>query len=321
MRRFFVWMLSIGMLFLGMDAAHGQTYPNKVIRVVTSDAGGGNDFAARLVSPGLAAGLGQPVIVENRGGGGGSIAADTVAKAAPDGYTLLCYASNIWVIPFLRDDCPYDPVKDFIPISLLATSPSVLVIHPSLPVKSVKELIALAKSKPGKLNYATGGTGSTTHIAGELFKAMAGVDIMRVGYKSNGPAVIELMAGQTQLMFATAASVVSQIKSGKLKALAVTSKEPSAMFPGLPPVAADLPGFESISLYGMFAPAKTPAPIIARLNQEILRVLKGQDVKDKFLKTGVEAAGSTPAELAAIMKADMARVGKVIKDAGIREEQ
>jgi tripartite-type tricarboxylate transporter receptor subunit TctC len=150
---------------------------------------------------------------------------------------------------------------------------------------------------------------------------MAGVDIVRIGYKSNGPAVIELMAGQTQLMFATAASVVSQIKSGKLKALAVTSKEPSEMFPGLPTIDAELPGFESISLYGMFAPAKTPVPIITRLNQEIVRTLKAPDVKEKFLKTGVEARGSTPAEFAAIMKADMARVGKVIKDAGIREEQ
>lgn len=253
-----VLIASIMMMALCVDAAHSQAYPRKPIRVVTSDAGGGNDFAARLVSPGLQAALGQPVIVENRGGGGGSIAANTVAKAAPDGHTLLCYASNIWVIPFLRDDCPYDPVKDFIPLSLLATSPSVLVVHPSVKANSVKELIALAKASPGKLNYATGGTGATTHIAGELFKSMAGVDIVRVNYKSNGPAVIELMAGQTQLMFATAASVVTQIKAGKLKALAVTSHEPSDMFPGLPPVAADLPGFESVSLYGMFAPARPP---------------------------------------------------------------
>ncbi len=322
--RFVAGMLSVGiavsMALLGASAAHGQAYPNKPIRLLTTEAGGGNDFAARLVAFGLTSGMGQQVVVENRGGGGGYIAPEVVSKAAPDGYTLLLFSSSLWLQPLIREKSLYDPVKDFIPVSVVCTAPSTLVVHPSLPVKSVKELIALAKAKPGQLNYASGATGTTGHLGAELFKYMAGVDIMRIAYKGNGPAIIDVMAGQTQMMFATAGPVSQHIKSGKLKALAVTSAKPSPLVPGLPAIAADLPGFESISTYGIFAPAKTPPAIIKKLHEEIVKALSRQDVKDKFLASGQETVGSTPEEYAAFIKEDMTRMGKVIKAAGIREE-
>ncbi len=290
--------------------------------MITAEVGGGNDFTARVIAQGgLSERLGQPVIVENRGGAGGAIAAEIVAKAAPDGYTLLVYASNIWIIPLLRSNVPYDPVRDFAPITWAARSPSTVVVHPALPVNSVKELIALARARPGELNYGSGGTGATTHLAVELFKAMAGVNMVRIPYKGNGPALIDLMAGRVQVMFATAGSVTPHIRSGRLKALAVTSAQPSALAPGLPTVAASgLPGYESNSIYGIFAPAKTPAAIVTQLNQEIVRVLSRTEVKEKFLNSGVETVGSSPEEFAAAIRSDMARMAKVIKDAGIRGE-
>ena len=320
-RRFFARTFLVGMMIFGAGVASGQNYPSKPIRMVTAEAGGGNDFVARLIAPGLADSLGQQAIVDNRGGAGGIIAAEIVAKAAPDGYTLLVYASNIWIIPLLRTHVPYDPVRDFSPITWAARSPNTVVVHPSLPVKSVKELIAFAKARPGALNYGSGGTGATTHLAVELFKAMAKVNIVRINYKGNAPAIHDLLAGQVQLMFATASLAAPHIRSGRLRALAVTSAQPSALAPGLPTVAASgLPGYESISIYGIFAPAKTPATIITRLNQEMVRILNKADVKEKFLNSGVEPVGSSPEEFAATIKSDMVRMGKVIKDAGIRGE-
>jgi tripartite-type tricarboxylate transporter receptor subunit TctC len=302
-------------------AAFGQNYPVKPIRIVTAEPGGGNDFAARVLAQGLTRSLGQPVIVENRGGAGGAIAAETAEKAPPDGYTLLLYAGNIWTIPLLRSNVQYDAIRDFSPITWVARSPNTVVVHPSLPVRSVKELIALAKARPGQLNYASGGSGSATHLSVELFKAMAGVNIVRVPYKGNAPALNDLIAGQVQLMFVTAATGAPHFASGRLRALAVTSAEPSILAPGLPTVASSgLPGYESISIYGFFAPSKTPASIIRLLNQESAQYLKTADVRERFFKVGVETVGSTPEEFAAAIKSDMAKMAKVIKDAGIREE-
>jgi tripartite-type tricarboxylate transporter receptor subunit TctC len=315
-----VWILSVCMMALSMGAAHGQTFPTKPIRILTAEAGGGNDFAARLVAHGLTQNLGQQVIVENRGGGGGTIGAEMVAKAPPDGYTLLLYAGTFWYRPFLRDGIPYDPVKDYVPITTVATSPNLLVVPTSLPVKSVKELIALAKSKPGQLNYGSGSTGTSSHLGMELLKAMAGVDILRIAYKGNGPALIDVMSGQTQMMIITPGAVAAHLKSGKLRALAVTSLQPSKMFPDLPTVSAAVPGYQNIQLYGMFAPAKTPAAIVAKLNQEIVRAVNRPDVKEKFVASGQEVDTCSPAEFATFMKEDMGMMGKVIKDAGIREE-
>ena len=314
-----VAMFSVVCMVLGAGMVWGQDFPNRPIRIVAPEVGGSGDFAARLVAQGLTAGLGQQVIVDNRGGS--YIPQLIVAKAAPDGYTLHVNATGFWIGPLLRK-APYDPIKDFAPISVMTSSSNVLVVHPSLPAKSVRELIALAKAKPGELNYATGLSGSSSHLAGELFKHMAGVNFVRVPYKGNGPAVIGLIGGEAQLMFPSSTAVRPHLKSGKLRALAVTSAEPSALVPGLPTVAAaGLPGYESVGRTVILAPAKTPAPIIKRLNQEVVRVLKQPDVKEKFFNTGVETVGSSPEQLAAMAKSEMTRIGKMIKDVGIKADE
>ncbi len=318
--RLVVWSFSVGIMVSTAGMAAGQSYPNKAVRIVTAEPGGANDFMARVIAQGLTGNWGQQVVVENRGGNV-AIAAEFVAKAPPDGYTLLLYGSVIWIAPLLRNDMPYDPVRDLSPITLPVSSPAMLVVHPSLPVKSVKELIALAKARPGELNIATGITGSTSHLAAELFKAMAGVKAVSISYRGNGPAFNALIGGQVHMMFPTAGVATPHRNSGRLRALAVTSAQPSALFPGLPTVAASgVPGYESVSIVGTFAPARTPEAIINRLNQEIVRVLNTTDVKDRFLKVGVETVGSSPEQLAAMVKSDMARMGKLIRDAGIRGE-
>jgi tripartite-type tricarboxylate transporter receptor subunit TctC len=308
------------MLLIGIIAAAGfasaQEYPARPIRVVTAAVGGGIDFTARLLAAGLTERLNQQVVVDNRGGT--NVAMQTVAKAAPDGYTLLIHNNTVWISPLL-DKVPYDHQKELWPITLASRSPNVLVVHPSLQVGSVKELIGLAKSAPGKIDYASGPVGASNHVAAELFKAMAGIDLMRIGYKGGGPALNDVIAGQVKVMFATSGSVTSHIQSGRLKALAVTSAEPSALVPGLPTVAASgVPGYSSEAIYGFWAPARTPAAIMARLNQEAVRVLTQPDMKERFFKSGVETVGSTPQQFAATIKAEAARLAKVFESAGIR---
>ena len=318
--RFVAGAFVVATMALGTGVVSGQNYPNKPIRIVTSAAGGGADFVSRLIAQGLTGSLGQQVIVDNRAAGIMSI--ETVAKAPPDGYSLVLNSSTIWILPLLRDNVPWDPVKDFAPITMATSSPAVLVVHPSLPVKSVKQLIALAKARPGALDYCTSGTGNTNHLAAELFKVLAGVDIVRINYRSTSMALGDLIGGRVQLMFPNAAGVAGHVKSGKLRALAVTSVEPSALAPGLPTMAAaGLPGYESVSPYGIFAPARTPAAIIARLNQEIVRVLDQADLKKRLFNAGVEPVGNSPEQLAAMVKSEMHRWGKVIKDTGIRDQQ
>ena len=320
-------MLAIAALISGTGAVcaqnpstgSGQVFPTKPIRLFTTEAGGGADFVARLVAQGLSSALGQPVIVENRGGG--VVAGEIVAKAPPDGYTILLQGTAFLLAPFLRSSAPFDPVRDFAPITLADRSPNVLVVHPSLPIRSVKELIALAKARPGALNYASGSTGASPHLAAELFNSMAGVKIVRVNYRGTAPALNDLIAGEVQLMFATAGAGTPHVKSGRLKALAVTSAQPSALAPGLPTVAATgLPNYESVSLHVIFAPAKTPAPVINQLNQHMVRVLKTPETKERFLAVGVESVGSSPDELAATVKTEVTKWGKVIKEAGIKPE-
>ena len=304
-------------MVLSAGVVYAQNYPNTFIRIVTTQAGSGNDFTARVIAPAISGGLGQQVIVDNRG----AIAGEVVAKAQPDGYTLLCWGSPLWLAPFLREKVAYDPVKDFAPISLLVTTPNILVVHPSLSVKSVKELIALAKARPGDLNYASPGAGGSVHLAAELFKSMAGVNIVQIGYRGTGQAFTSLISGEVQLMFPNAASVTPHVKSGRLRALAVTSAVPSALAPGLPTVTASgVPGYESLARFGMFAPAKTPEAVVRRLNQEIVRALNMADVKQKLFNSGAEVVGSSPEEFGTTIKSEMARLGKVIKDAGIRAE-
>jgi tripartite-type tricarboxylate transporter receptor subunit TctC len=310
-------MLSTGAMVLSGGIVSAQDFPTRPIRIVSAEVGGGNDFAARVVAQGLV-GLGQPVIVENRPSG--VIPGSIVAKAPPDGHTLLAYGVSLWIAPLLQDGLPYDPVRDFAPVTLVASSPGVLVVYPGVAANSAKELIALAKARPGHLNYASTSTGSPAHLAAELFKFMAGVDIVRISYKGAAPALIDVMSGQVHLTFGTASSSTPHIRTGKLRALAVTSAMPTAVFPGLPTLASTLPGYEAGSTYGVFVPAKTPVPIINRLNREIARHLQTAEVKERFLNVGVDTVGSSPGELAATIKSDMVRLGKMIKDAGIRAD-
>ena len=312
------WQQYVGMFLLGMSvpcAALAQSYPAKPVRIVTVAPGSANDIVARLIAQELRPALGQTVIVDNRG----TIAAEIVARAPADGYTLLLYGSAVWLSPFIRGNTPYDPVKDFAPITLVAASPNIVVVHPSLPVKSVRELIALARARPGELNYAAGSLGAAPHLAAELFKAMAKLDIVRVSYKGTGGSLIGLLSGEVEMMFPTAGSVTPHIRSGKLRALAVTSLQPTALAPGLPLLAAALPGYESVSLNGMFAPARTPDPVIHQLNTEIVRIMKRPDVKEKLVAAGTDAMATTPEEFAATIKSEMAKWGQLIRSAGIRE--
>jgi tripartite-type tricarboxylate transporter receptor subunit TctC len=299
-------------------AAESQSFPTKPIRIITAQAGGGNDFAARLIAQGMTQSLGRPVIVENRGGSV-VLGAEIIAKAPPDGYTLLLYGNNLWLLPFMRDKVRYDPLSDFTPITLAVNSPNVLVVNPSLPVKSTKDLIALAKAKPGELNYG-GATGGVAHLAAELFKALAGVNMVYVPYKGGAPALNDLIAGQLQLMFSTAGAVSQHLKSGRVRGLAVTSAKPSALLPDLPPVAAAVPGYESVSQFAIFGPAKMPDSHVQLLNQHIVKVVNGADVKEKFQNVGIEPVGSSPHDLTKIMKNEMATLGKVIRGAGIRAD-
>jgi tripartite-type tricarboxylate transporter receptor subunit TctC len=258
------------------------------------------------------------VVIENRGGSV-TIAGEIVAKAPADGYTVFVTGASHWLLQYMRR-VPYDPVKDFLPITLAASSANVLVANPSVPANSVKELIALARAKPGELNYAAGSIGGSSHLAPELLKAMAGINLVQIPYKGNGVALNSLIGGEVQLMFPNAGSVSPHLKSGRLKALAVTSAQPSALFPGLPTVAATVPGYESVAFFGVWAPSKVPAAIADRLNREIVQVLKSADVKEKLLNTGTEVVGSSSVEFAAVVKEDMARMSKVIKAANIRAD-
>lgn len=308
-----------GLLITGMGAASAQTYPVKPIRIIASDAGGGSDIATRIIAQSITAPLGQPVLVENRAGG--VIAGETVAKAPPDGYTILFYGNALWLLSLMRSKVPYDTLRDFAPISLGIVSPSVLTVHPSLPVKSVKDLIAMAKARPGQLNYASPAIGTSTHMAMELFKSMAGVNIVRVAYKGGGAAFNDLLAGQVDLAFVVTTLAAPNIKSGRLRGLAISSAAPSPLLPGVPTVAATgLPGYESLALVAYFAPAKTPDAIINRLNQEIVRALARPEIKEKFIAMGVEGVGTTPEELTNLIKSEIVKWGKVIKEAGIRDE-
>ena len=319
------WLFLAGIAFSGWGSAYGQAnstssgqaYPNKPVRIVTAAPGGGVDFTARLLALGLTANLDQQFVVDNRGGT--HVAVTTVVNAVADGYTVLIHNNTIWTAPLL-EKAPYS-MAQLAPVVLATRALSILVVHPSLPVHSVKDLIALAKARPGDINYASGPVGSANFLAAELFKHMAGVNLVRISYKGGGPAVNDLIAGQVKVMFATTGSVTQHVKSGRLRALAATSAEPTALAPGLPTIAASgVPGYEALAFYGLFVPVKTPAAIIARLNEASRRYLDLPDTKERFLNSGVEAVGSTPQEFAAAVKADTARMQKVIQAAGLRAE-
>jgi tripartite-type tricarboxylate transporter receptor subunit TctC len=297
-------------------SAQQQPYPNRPVRFVTAAVGGGIDFTARLLAHGLSERLSQQIVVENRGGT--NVAPQTVAKGTPDGYTLLVHNNTVWVSPLL-DNVPYDHWTELAPISLTTRSPNILVVHTSLGVNSVKELIAKGKAAPGDINYASGPVGASNHLAAEVFKAMAGVDLTRIGYKGGGPALNDVLAGQVKVMFATTGSVTSHVKTGRLKALGVTSAQPSALAPGMPTIASlGVPGYSSEAIYGLWAPSKTPRALIARLHEEAVRVLNTPETKERFFNSGVETVGTTPEEFAAAIKAESTRLAAVIDKAGIR---
>ena len=312
-----VMIFSFGLMVLGADGVSSQGYPEKPIRIITAGIGGSSDFTARLIAEGISAPLGQQVVVDNRPSG--VIPGQVASQAPPDGYTLLVGSNSFWLQPLIRDDVPYDPIKNFSPIAAVASSPSFLAVHPSLPVKSVRELIALAKARPGELNYASGTTGGADHLAAELFNHMAGVKIVRVSYSSGSLRMASLINGEVQLIFGTGGTVSRYIKSGRLRVLAVTSAKPFSLAPELPTVAASgVPDYEAVQILGIWAPANTPATIINRLNREIVQAINRAEIKDRFLNSGVEIVGSSPEQFAAIIASDTAKLGKMIEAVGIR---
>ena len=314
--RLIAWIFPAVVAVLGAGAACAQDYPSRPIRFLTTGIGGSTDLAARTVALGLTDSAGWTVVVDNRGST--IVACDMVAKAPPDGYTILVITDGLWRGPLFQK-MPFDPVRDFAPITLVSRSPNILVVHPALPVKTVKELIALAKARPGELNYGAGAIGASTHLASEMFKVMAGVDIVHVPYKSSGGAVTPLLSGQLQVMFGTTGTVMTHVKSGRVRALAISTAQPSPLAPDLPTVAAagNLPGYESAATAGVFAPAGASPAIIKRLHEEISRVLARPQAKERFFNQGVEIVGGTPQETAAFVKSDTATTARIIKQARI----
>ena len=301
------------------DAA--AAYPVKPIRfIVGFTPGGGSDTVARLIALKLGETWTQPLVVDNRPGAGGNLAIELVARSAPDGYTILCASSSFSIIPSLYRDLSYSPVRDFAPVTLASSAPYLLVLHPSVPAQSVKELIALAKAQPGKLNYASAGSGSTLHLAGELFKSLAGVDIVHVPYKgANG--ITDLIAGAVQLSFAGLPQTLPHVKAGRLKALAVTTSRRAVALPDLPTIAeAGVPNYEVDPWYGVIAPAGTPRAIVERLNAAINRAIAAPDIREKFMLQGLEPRTSTPAEFTSLISNEIAKWSKVVRDAGIKAE-
>jgi tripartite-type tricarboxylate transporter receptor subunit TctC len=319
-----VWRFVSGLvLALAAVSVHAQPYPSKPIRIVNAFAPGGPaDLLARLVAQKLQEAWGQPVIVESKTGAAGNIGMEFVAKAPPDGYTLgVGPTGNLVVNQHIFAKLPYDPFKDFAPITLLATVENVLVVNADVPAKTVQELVALARAKPGTLNFASPGSGSQAHLAGELLKSMTGIDIVHVAYKGTGPALNDLMGGQVTMMFSQMSSALPHVKSGKLRALGVASPRRSAAAPEVRTVAEQgLAGFEAVSWYALIAPSGTPAEIIDKLQQEVARLLQLPDVKEKLAGLGAEPVGNTPAELAARMRAESARWAQVVKAAGIKAD-
>lgn len=308
-----IWCVAVG----------AQSYPTKPIRfVLPFPPGGGTDALARIITPSLAERLGQPIVIDNRPGAAGNISADIVAKSAPDGYNLLMgFSTVLTTSKSLYAKLPFDPERDFAPITQLATAQYILVVHPSVPAKTIAEFIVLARAKPGTLNYASSGVGGPLHLSAELFKARAGIDLVHVAYKGGGPAATAVIAGEVQLIFGSVASSLQHIRSGRLRALAVTGSRRSPLAPELPTIAeSGFPGFNVIAWDSLLAPKDTAHGIITRIYTEISHVLKSPEVRELINNIGYEPTGTTPAELAAIIRSESATWAKVIRDANIRAE-
>ena len=299
-----------------------QSYPVKPIRLIVPFAPGGpNDVIGRVVALKVSELIGQPVIVDNRAGAGGAVGTALVGTAPPDGYTILISGtSSLAINPSLYKKLPYDPLKDFAPVSLVGTAPSLLTMHPSVPVKSMKDLIALAKARPGQLNYASGGIGSAPHLAGELLNSMAGIKMVHVPFKGGGPSLTGVMSGQADLFMGGMSAAMPPVKSGRLRGIAVTGPKRSEFMPNLPTVAETLPGYDVMNWYAIFAPAATPKEIIARLNSEIVKAMATPELRKRFADLATDAATSTPEELGAYHRSEIKKWAQVVKTAGIKAE-
>ena len=302
--------------------AYAQGYPAKPLRMVVASApGGGTDFVARVLSRPLSERLGQSVVIDNRGGAGGTLGTDIVAKAPPDGHTLLVVFVNFAIHASLYDKLPYDPIRDFTPLSTLATSPLVLVVHPQFPAKTVKDLIALGKTPGSRLNYAAPGLGSLGHLAGELFKSLSGISMTHVAYKGGGPAITALLGGEVQAYFSTMPAALAQVKAGRLRALAVTSARRAATEPSIPTAAeSGVEGYDVTGWFGTMAPARTPAPIVERLNREFVAILGSTEMRERMASDGLDPAPSSPQQFAAIIRADIAKWQRIVREAKIKPE-
>jgi tripartite-type tricarboxylate transporter receptor subunit TctC len=320
MKSLTVTALALTALLSPHYAAAQSGYPSRPIRLIVPSApGGGTDFTARTLGQKLTESLGQTVIVDNRAGAAGNIGVEIAAKSSPDGYTLVMPITSFSINPHLYSKLPFDTVKDFSPIVLASSAPLFLVITPSVPAKSVGELINVAKAKPGQLNYANSGNGTTAHLAGELFKKMAGVDLVSVPYKGGGPAVLDLIAGRVQIYFSTIPAALTQVQAGKLRGLAVTTAKRVNLIPDVPTVSeSGLPGFEVVGWFGIFAPAGTPGPVVAKLNKEINAALRTPDIQQRFASQGLIPGGGTPEDLSRFLRAEIAKWGALIKEAGIQ---
>ena len=299
-----------------------QTYPIKPIRIIVPLApGGGTDIVGRTIAQKLSESLSQSVIVENRAGAGGNIGMEAAAKAPPDGYTVIVTTTGLASNPSLYDKVPFDPIRDFSPVTFLGLGPFILVVHPSVPANSVNHLLALARSRPGQLNFASAGNGSGSHLSAELFNSMTRVQMVNVSYKGGGPALIDLLGGQVSLMFQSMPVALPYVKVGKLRALAVTTSLRASVAPSIPTISeSGVPGFEVVLWYGLFAPARTSKEIVAKLNAELNTILRTQDVRSRFEVLGIEPVGSTPEELELHLKSEFSKWAKVIKAAGIKAE-
>ena len=304
-------------------ALHAQTYPAKPVRmVVPFPAGGATDIVGRLIAQKLTESWGQQVIVDNRGGAGGTIGSEAVAKSPPDGYTLLVGTSSTHAVaPSIYPKLGYDPVRDFTPVTLIANATILLAVHPSLPARNVRELIALAKKQPDALSFASSGNGGISHLVGEQFKSVAGVQMLHVPYKGDSPALVDLVSGQVHLMFGTAVSFLPYVKSGRLNALAVTNPKRSPIAPAVPTVAeSGLPGFQALQWFGIFLPAGASKDVVAKVNGDVVKSLKLSDIRERMTSLGAEVVGSTPEQFAAFQRADTAKWAKVVKQSGAKLE-
>ena len=316
-------LLQGSLVLAAPDAAFGQAYPARSIRlVVPFPAGAGvSDIMARLVGQHLTAALGQQVVIDNRPGAGGNVGAEIAAKSAPDGYTLVMGSSFLVVNPFLYARMPYEPLTDFVPVTTVASNLLMLVVHPSVKATTVAELIAEAKARPGQLNYGSGGVGSTPYLATELFKSLVGIDVTHVPYRGGAPALADLVAGQLTFMIENMPGTMPFVSAGKLRALAVTSRQRSPLAPDLPTMAeSGVPGYEMIGWNGIFAPKGTPTDVVARLHAELVKILRMPEVKQHLATLGAEPGGEKPEEFARFVKAESERWGKIIKDKGIKPE-